>query len=262
MCLILFTVDQPAGYRMILAANRDEFYDRPSAALHFWPDAPEILAGRDLKSGGTWLGITRGGRFAAITNYRDPAAIRPDAPSRGALVAGFLLGAESAAAYLRRITPSAGIYNGFNLIIADVSGVYWLCSRKNGYEKLRPGIYGLSNHLLDTPWPKVRKGKEKFRRLADSMATSDSGAFLDLLADQGFPPEAELPSTGVGPVWEKRLSPLFITSAAYGTRCSSVLIWEKDGYVSLTERGYRPRSGLDGAPPLRGHTRQYRLNSR
>ena len=261
MCLILFTVEYPAGYRMILAANRDEFYERPTASLHFWPDAPDILAGRDLKSGGTWLGITRNRRFAAITNYRDPASIRPEAPSRGGLVAKFLLGTETAPAYLQRTAPSAMGYNGFNLILADDSGAYWFCNRTNGFEKLPPGIYGLSNHLLDTPWPKVRLGKERFRLMAGSMAETTTNAFFDLLLDQTYPPDTELPKTGVEPAWEKRLSPVFITSASYGTRSCSLLLWKKDGGIDFTERSYSSRSAMDGAPPLHGHTREYRMTS-
>ena len=150
MCLILFAWKMQQNFPLVLAANRDEFYERPSAPADFWDDAPDLLAGRDLRDGGTWLGITRGGRVAALTNYRDPASLKTEAPSRGMLVSDYLRGRENPGAYLGRIAPEADRFNGFNLLVGDPDELFCF-SNRGARERLQPGIYGLSNHLLDTP---------------------------------------------------------------------------------------------------------------
>ena len=237
MCLILFAYERHPRYRLVLAANRDEFYGRPTAPVHFWDGAPDLLAGRDLKGGGTWLGVTRSGRFAAITNYREPDFHEKDAPSRGALVTDFLRGQDDPAVYLEKLAFSAARYNGFNLIVGDMDALGYFSNREGTVRMLAPGVYGLSNHLLDTPWPKVERGKaflEAHLRGEDV----DDAALLDALNDPAQAPDDALPDTGVGLAWEQALSPLFIRSPDYGTRSSSVLLISHDGEVTFAERTF------------------------
>ena len=159
MCLIVFAYNVHPSYRLILAANRDEFYERPSAPADFWEDQPHVLAGRDLKEGGTWLGVTKKGKFAAITNYRDPASWKNNAPSRGGLVSSYLCGNQSTGEYLDKISRQAQLYNGYNLIVGDRHEIF-AYSNRGEKQKLETGIYGLSNHLLNSSWPKVFRGKK------------------------------------------------------------------------------------------------------
>ena len=248
MCLILFAYRQHERYRLILAANRDEFYGRPTASAAFWGDAPDLLAGRDLKSGGTWLGVTRAGRFAAITNYREPDVRLEGAPSRGELVAGFLQSDDAPQAYLDRLAPSADRYNGFNLIVGDAEETGYFSNREGAVRMLGPGVYGLSNHLLDTPWPKVEQGKTLLEEHL-SRDEIDAGALLVALNNPTQAPDAALPDTGVGLAWERALSPLFIQSPDYGTRASTVLLIRHDGEVTFAERTFQA-----GEP---GETKRY-----
>jgi uncharacterized protein with NRDE domain len=235
MCLILFAWKMNETYPLILAANRDEFTERPSAPAAFWDDAPDILAGRDLKAGGTWLGITRGGRLAAVTNYRDPASLKTEAPSRGHLVSDYLRGRERPEEYLRQLAPRAGRYNGFSLLVGDRSDLFFY-SNRGGLVRPEPGIHGMSNHLLDTPWPKVDQGKRSLGLLLEGGDDPSPEALLALLASRSRPPDDRLPDTGVGLEWERVLSPLFIESPAYGTRCSTVLLIDRQGRVTFVER--------------------------
>ena len=167
MCLILIAYRCHPRYPLLVAANRDEFHDRPTAPLAFWHDLPQILAGRDLKADGTWLGVTQSGRFAAITNYREPARIMLDAPSRGCLVSDYLGSVESVRIYLDRLAWTVEIYNGFNLLLGDFGNLHYYSNRGGVARALTPGVYGLSNHLLDTPWPKVERGRQALRGLLD-----------------------------------------------------------------------------------------------
>ncbi len=236
MCLILLSYCSHPSYGLILAANRDEFYDRPTAQLDFWNEAPHVLAGRDLKSGGTWLGVTKNGRFCAITNFRDPAVQIPDAPSRGFLVADYLKGNESPLTYLQKIKPDGKRYNGFNLLAGDESGIFWFSNRSGEISRLSPGIHGLSNHLLDTPWPKVAKGKKSLEKIL-SADEIDCESIFTLLSDRYMPADRDLPDTGVGIEWERILSPLFIKSDIYGTRSSSIVLIGKEK-IRFMERTY------------------------
>ena len=238
MCLILFAYKSHPTYKLILAANRDEDYDRPSAPAAFRDEAPGILAGRDLRAGGTWLGITTSGRIAAITNYRDPNSQRSDAPSRGELVSAFLLGKEMAADYLDRIAQRADQYNGFNLIIGNGDELYWYSNRSNGMLKLRPGLYGLSNCLLNTPWAKVTLGRDALTRIITKQEDPSPEALFHLLRDCHIPDDSCLPDTGVGLVWERILAPIFITSPTYGTRSSTVLLIDMNDRVKFLERTF------------------------
>ncbi len=159
MCLIFTAINYHPVYKLIIAANRDEFYARKTAAANYWTDYPNVLGGRDLEAGGTWMGMTKGGKISMLTNYRDPLHIKSNAPSRGFLVADFLEKNVDPASYLKAIEPSK--YNGFNLIMGDVDNLWYVSNYKEGITKLENGLYGLSNHLLDTPWPKVVRGKKK-----------------------------------------------------------------------------------------------------
>jgi uncharacterized protein with NRDE domain len=175
MCLILFAHGAGEDFPLVLAANRDEFYERPTAPAAFWTEAPHVLAGRDLQAGGSWLGVTRTGRWAALTNYRDPPTSRPGRPSRGMLVSDFLTGSATPEQYLAAVAADAERYDGFNLLVGDPSGVHYFGNRMaDGGEpsRLEPGVYGLSNHLLDTPWPKVARGRTRLKALlADGAPT-------------------------------------------------------------------------------------------
>ncbi|MFO1432105.1 MAG: NRDE family protein [Candidatus Competibacteraceae bacterium] len=236
MCLILFAYRYRPKYELLLAANRDEYYNRPTAPMAFWEDAPDLLAGRDLAAGGTWFGVTRQGRFAAITNYRDPRTVRPEAPSRGPLVSDYLRGRESAWDYLQHLLPRAALYNGFNLLLGDAEGLFYYSNQGGAPQVLEPGLYGLSNHLLSTPWPKVKRGLEGLAALLDATTEPDTAALLRLLEDRRRAPDHLLPNTGVDLEWERLLSPLFIESPNYGTRSSTVLrIGRQDG-IEVTEK--------------------------
>lgn len=238
MCLIAIAHKVHAGFPLVVAANRDEFYGRPTAQAAFWEDEPGILAGRDLECMGTWLGVTRGGRFAAVTNYRDAADQRKSAESRGTIVSRFLADAMPAAEFVGNLASNAGAYRGFNLLASDGAELFAYSNRDGGPRRLEPGIYGLSNHLLDTPWPKVRMVRE---RLADALKPAPATEPLfAMLGDTGTAPEAELPQTGVGLDREKMLSSARIVSTTYGTRCSTVVLQGADGRMQFAERTYGP----------------------
>jgi len=241
MCLLLIALEQHPRYKLVLAANRDEYYDRPTAPAQFWEDRPDLLAGRDLKAGGTWLGITRTGRLAAITNYRDPAHIREHAPSRGNLVLRFLEGKVPATRYLDDIRNEGNQYNGFNLIIGSVDELFWYSNRGEGIRQLSKGIYGLSNHLLDTPWPKVEKAKKGLSSVLASREELQPEAFFGILNDRTRPADDVLPDTGVGLEWERVLGPVFISSPVYGTRSSTIILVDHRDRVLFMERTYNSR---------------------
>lgn len=255
MCLILFSFETHPRYRLVLAANRDEYYDRPTEPLGFWKGRPDILAGRDLRGSGVWLGVTRSGRIAAITNYRQPALQVYNAPSRGLLVSDFLAGEKSPEAYLGLLETSGHLYNGFNLLVGDASGLFYFSNRGSGIRKLEPGLYGLSNHLLNTPWPKVEKGKAALGEIVANKQELDVEEIFGILYDKRCPPDEMLPDTGVELSWERTLSPLFITSPFYGTRSSSVVLLQKSGEATFAERTFESRPGA----PERATTRKFTI---
>lgn len=235
MCLVLMAYRCHAGYELLVAANRDEFHDRPTAPLAFWDDAPDILAGRDLQEGGAWMGITRTGRFAAITNYRDPRWVRPNAPSRGHLVSGYLQGEQPAGEALERLRSVADRYNSFNLLLGDETGLYYYSNRAGEPRALPPGWYGLSNHLLDTPWPKLKRGLAMLRGLLERRRDPAPDDLLKMLMDRTLASDAELPQTGVPLDWERWLSSIFIDAPGYGTRSSTVLLVDSGGNACMAE---------------------------
>ena len=238
MCVLLLSLGQHQKYPLVVAANRDEFLARPTRAAGFWEDAPHILAGRDLSQGGTWLGITRDGRFAAVTNFRDPPAKRTDRPSRGHLVSEFLRGSGTPAAYAVEVAGRAQQYNGFSLIVGHGREFCYCTNLEREPRALSPGLYGLSNHLLDTPWPKVVRGKQALARLMTDEDGPQPEQLFSILADGAPADETELPDTGIGRERELWLSPLFISGTDYGTRSSTVL-WIENGDVTFIERTFQ-----------------------
>ena len=229
MCIIFFSWKQE-DHKLLLFANRDEFYQRPALALHRWENG--ILAGRDSKGGGTWLGYANG-RVAALTNFRDPEAINSpliDAPSRGNLVVEFLLSDAPAQSWLEDLEGHN--YNGFNLIAGDGDQLCWYTNRGNHLRLLPPGFYGLSNGLLDESWPKIQKGKQAFQALKNP----EDEALMNILTDESKPPDHLLPSTGLSQEAERLVSSVFITSPLYGTRCSTILRQDINGQGYLLER--------------------------
>jgi uncharacterized protein with NRDE domain len=249
MCLVLVAWHGNAKYPCVIAANRDELHLRPTAAAHWWPTRPPILAGQDLLAGGTWLGITRTGRFAALTNYRDPEQRRDAAPSRGELVTSVLLSTDDVARSLEMLREVGGRYNGFNLLFSDGERLAIYESMRGVGRELQAGIYGLSNHLLDTPWPKVATAKS---RLAIALADLDTpDAALALLRDDQPAADDQLPSTGIAPQWERLLSSAFIRAGDYGTRCSTLIRIDQRRAVSFDEWTWDSAGGPAGATSLK-----------
>jgi len=238
MCLLLIAYQHHPDYSLVIAANRDEYYERPTAAACFWKDCPWVFAGRDLEHMGTWLGITRSGRFAAVTNFRNPALNMEGAKSRGELVSRFLCGNQQPRKYLETVKKERGLYNAFNLLIGDRDSLFYYGKTENRIRKLAPGIYGLSNSLLDTPWPKVTKGKNALEKYLRSNGRIAPEGLFEILADGKQAPDEELPSTGVALEWERLLSSIFIAGKNYGTRSSSVIMMDKKGRVLFVERSF------------------------
>jgi len=228
MCLLIFAHRVTPGYPLVVAANRDEFHARPTAPSVFWRDHPDILAGRDLEKGGTWMGVTRTGRFAAVTNYRDPAGTVAAPRSRGELPLQFLAGAARAEAYLETLTARAGDYAGFNLLVGDRDELWYFSnSAATGPRRLAPGIYGLSNASLDTPWPKVALGKARLRALLDTGGVTHP-SLAAVVADRDVADPESLGELGLNGAMDPLLSAQFIVTETYGTR-SSTTLWTDDG---------------------------------
>lgn len=238
MCLIVFAHRVHPQYPLLLAANRDEFHARPTAPAAFWEDPPGLLAGRDLQAGGTWMGITRSGRFAAVTNFRDPARTGPAPRSRGELPLAWLDGeAADISTLLHQLAARGDEYAGFNLLLGDSAGLwYYSNAEATGPRRLQPGIYGLSNAALDTPWPKVRLGKARMAALADGPVDHD--ALLHTIQDRQLARPEELHPLGLKEDMDQLLSAQFIRAGRYGTRASTTLLWSSGGRVSWRERSY------------------------
>lgn len=235
MCLILVAWQQHPEYPLVVAANRDEFFSRPTAAAAPWPDHPDIHGGRDLEAGGTWLAYSSRGRFAAVTNVREPGKPQGER-SRGDLTRDFLVGDASAEEFSRQIQGER--HAGFNLLLGDGNALCYVSNRCAPERTLAPGIYGVSNHLLDTPWPKLSASKQRFAAALTTLP--DESAFFSLLADDEIVPDDALPATGVPLPWERLLSAVFVRSPDYGTRASTLLLVAADGRASLIERSFGP----------------------
>jgi uncharacterized protein with NRDE domain len=237
MCLIFLSLRNHKTYKLVIAANRDEFYQRKTEPASFWRDSPNILGGRDLEASGTWMGMNTNGKISMVTNYRDPLNINPKAPSRGQLVTDYLLNGAQPNEYLKRIESNGRAYNGFNLIVGTADELHYYSNYKGTVEEIQSGLHGLSNHLLDTPWPKVIQGKEKMKQILASNDIDPTKLF-DLLYDDSLAPDEKLPDTGVGLERERMLSSMFIKSPNYGTRCSTVVLIDHANNVYFSERVY------------------------
>lgn len=239
MCLIVFAYKFHPEYPLILAGNRDEFHQRPTQKLHVWDGNPRILAGKDLKAGGTWLGINQYGKFAALTNHRDLNNIKENAPSRGFIVTDILKSDLSISDQLSVMAPDFPAYNGFNLIAGTLDNLYYISNHGDSFQKVKPGLYGISNASLNTPWPKTNNALENFSVAIDN-DHPDKSAIFDLLCDTDRYPEQMLPKTGLSLEMEKAVSSVFILTEDYGTRSSALLMLDKNGEVQFSERTYLP----------------------
>ena len=242
MCLILFAYKVSKKYPLILIANRDEFYQRPTACMDFWHNKPYILAGKDIEQGGTWFGINKNKRFAAITNFRDPFSIKQNAPSRGEIIIDFLDSNKNIKSYINEFKKKAGVYNGFNLLLGDKDSIFWFSNLKNETEKIKIGIHGISNKFLNTAWPKIEFGKKALQQIINEKITYKS--LFSLLTNRTIASDTSLPNTGIGIEWERILSPLFIKSDIYGTRSSTIMLINKNKNIDIIERTYNPENHL------------------
>ncbi len=240
MCLIIFGLEAHQNYKLVLLANRDEFYQRPALPAHFWEENKDILAGKDLEKGGTWLGITKKGKFAALTNYRDPKNIRKDAPSRGELTAGYLNSTINPLKAMFQVQFKAQQYNGFNLLLGDPEDLFYYSNYSKSIQKVGQGIHGLSNHLLNTYWHKVGLGKEKLEQYLQNNSNLEIEELFGILEDESKPDdEKHIQQTGLSIEQEKMLSSMFIRSPEYGTCCSSVLLWDYDNHITFAEKVFK-----------------------
>lgn len=238
MCLINFHYDDHPIYKLIVAANRDEFYERPTAPAEFWTDQPDILAGRDLLHMGTWLGVTKSGRFAALTNYRNPEEVSVGKQSRGDIVTNFLAENVSSEVFLETLKEEKDNYAGFNILVGDADSLFYFSNKRPEIMEVSAGTHGLSNHFLNTSWPKVVKGRTKLRDYVMGHDIIEPGALFDIISDADVAPDALLPSTGVGLDLERQLSPLFIKTPTYGNRSSTVLLVSHDQSITFVERTF------------------------
>jgi uncharacterized protein with NRDE domain len=239
MCLILFAYKSHPRYKLVIAANRDEFYNRKTAPAAFWEDHPRLLAGRDLQAMGTWMGINKNGRISMLTNYRDLSNIKPQAPTRGKLVSNFLITNSTPNTYLDAINPLAKSFNDFNILLGTADDLWYYSNKETKKTMLGSGVYGLSNHLINTPWPKVEAGKEALSNELKNEKVEIENLFATLKSEAKADKD-RLPGTGVGFEMERMLSPMFIKSTEYGTRCSTIILVDKDNHVKFVERTYVP----------------------
>jgi uncharacterized protein with NRDE domain len=248
VCLLVLAWQAHPRYRLVVAANRDEYHERPAASLAKWPPRNDILAGRDLRARGTWLGLDRRRHFGVITNFRELQRPRPDAPSRGGLIPDYLHGSANAAEFLHRLEPEAGRYSGFNLLLTDGDSLWYASNRAEGFARpLPPGVYGLSNEFLDTPWPKLRRVRRRFDSWLSDPSNASAAGLFELLNDRAMATaDEELPQTGIPLEWERVLSAPFVLHPDYGTRASTVLLLEASGASYLAERRFDAQGVLKG----------------
>ncbi len=238
MCLLAFAWKTHPDHALIFAGNRDERHARATEGARPWSDAPGVIAGRDLEAGGTWVGVSAGGRFAVVTNYREGLSPAKAPRSRGALTAEFLQGDMPPARYLDMIRPRAREYGAFSLLIGDAQELHVFSNRGGPDGPVEPGVHGLSNHLLDTPWPKVERSKQRLAALLEQEAATNEALFR-LLSDRTPAAEAELPETGIGRELERQVSPPFVLNPNYGTRCSTLIRLGSQG-LRIAERRFDP----------------------
>ena len=251
MCLVALAWNVHPRWRLVLAGNRDEFHARPTAPLSTWADKG-LMAGRDLKSGGTWVGLGPRGRVAVITNVRDGLAPAFAGPSRGALPVDFLGGDAAALAHAATLAAVAGDYAPFNLVLADAGGCAYVGNHPaSGAHAIAPGVHGLSNGSFDAPWPKTRRLREALQAWVDA-GDDDLSPLWQALADERLAADAELPDTGVGLDLERRLSPAFIRGHDYGTRAGTLILVGHDGRGRIHERRFGPDGVFEGETVLHG----------
>lgn len=238
MCLIVLAYNVVPDSPIILAGNRDEFYNRPTINAHTWSTNPPLIAGKDKKAGGTWLGITKTGRLAAITNYRDINNIRENAPSRGHLVKDALLTPLCTRDYLTHLKKTSSLYNGFNLISGSKNALFYFNNIRQKIEEVPPGVHVISNAFLNTPWPKAAWVQKSFKSLLKSSNTVVDAVFDIFLNQQTYPKES-LPKTGLSPEMEKAMSSAFIQTDNYGTRCSTFIRLKNNGKYYFEERNFK-----------------------
>lgn len=239
MCLIVVAYKYHPEYPLILAGNRDEFHERPTQELHIWNEDPQILAGKDLEAGGTWLGINQNGKFAALTNHRDLSNIKEHTLSRGNIVLDIIRSELSTSDQLSIMTPEFSKYNGFNLIAGTLDDLYFVSNHGDEIQNIKPGLYGISNASLNTPWPKTNSALENFSTALNKDQTDENDIF-DLLCNTNRYPESILPKTGLTPEMEIAVSSVFILTKNYGTRSSALLMYDKSGKVKFIEQTYLP----------------------
>lgn len=235
MCLVVLAIGQSARYPLVLAANRDEFHARPTRKADWWADQPEVVGGRDLQAGGTWLALHRRGRFATVTNYRDAEPVSAKFRSRGELVTKYLQSDVPPLDYLDSI--DGALYAGFNLIVGDASDVAYRSNRGAETRELPAGLYGLSNELLDGPWHKVKRSKQGLKSLLDNDTVNET-LLLRLLDDRALGPIEEVDSKKLGFAKAHAITAPFIVMPDYGTRCSTVVIADSSGKWQMTERRF------------------------
>jgi uncharacterized protein with NRDE domain len=248
MCLLVIAWQVHPRYRLVVAANRDEFHERPTEPMALWPPPDDLIAGRDLRAGGTWLGVDRRRRFGIVTNFRELQRPAPGAPSRGNLIPGYLRNPAPVTEYIHNLEAVAEQYSGFNLLLTDHDSLWYVSNRAPRFaQSLPPGIYGLSNELLDTPWPKLQRVRQRFDALINQADTIPEEALFAILAD---PTQAgvddSLPDTGLSREWEQLLSSPFISNGEYGTRCSTLVRIDETGALTLNERRFGPQGILLG----------------
>jgi uncharacterized protein with NRDE domain len=251
MCLLLLAWQAHARYRLVVAANRDEYHQRPAAPLAKWPPPAQLLAGRDLRAHGTWLGLDRERRFGVVTNFRELQRTHPGAPSRGALIPRYLgegaRGERSAAGFFAALEPHAHEYSGFNLLLTDADSLWYGSNRATPFARaLPPGVYGLANELLDTPWPKLQRVRAGFEAWLRAVAPATPAQLFALLADRTPADEALADPGGLPREWQRALSAPFVLHPQYGTRCSTVLLLEPGGSLYLAERRFDSRGEAAG----------------
>ncbi|WP_439107705.1 NRDE family protein [Congregibacter sp.] len=250
MCLIVFAWQQHPNTPLLVAANRDEFHERPASAAAYWDDTPQVLAGRDLQAGGTWLGVSRSGRFAAITNIRDPGARGRSAPrSRGELTKNFLAGTQAPGEYLAAIAKNIADYEGFNLLLGDAQSLWYLhgsISEASQPQLLSPGIYGLSNAALDVPWPKVQRARRQMAKIVADSQAPDHEQLRACLNDRRLADEQELREQNLSGDMARQLSAQFIVTELYGTRCCTTLRQHQNGLLEFQEQRFDARGELRG----------------
>lgn len=253
MCLLVLAWNAHPRYRLVVAANRDEYHDRPAAAIGHWRAPGDILAGRDLRAGGTWLGIDRRRRFGVVTNFRDLVKAPPEAPSRGGLIPRYFGGIAGPGDYLEALEREAAGYGGFNLLLADGDSLWYGSNRGTPFARvLSAGIHGLSNERLDTPWPKLRRVRRGFEEWLRKAQSAEGGELFTLLADCTPATDEEIPpTTGLSPEWERTLSSPFVLHETYGTRCSTIVALEPAGGCYVAERRFDPSGACSGETEYR-----------